>query len=135
MKTLLTLLAALLLPSFILLTACSSSPAQEQDSDELVRHIVAFQYKDDASTEDIQQVTDEFRALEDKIPGIVDFETGTNNSPEGQNKGFTHVYLMTFESEEARDEYLPHPEHEAFGEMLGELDVLEDVFVIDYVPE
>ena len=57
----------------------------------------------------------------------------TPNSPEGKNLGFTHVYLLTFESVAARDAYLPHPEHKKFGELLGKLGVVEDVFVVDYV--
>ncbi len=56
-----------------------------------------------------------------------------NNSPEGKNLGFTHVYLATFESVAARDAYLPHPEHKKFGDLLGKLGVVEDVFVVDYV--
>lgn len=48
------------------------------------------------------------QALRGKIPGIVSFEHGVNNSPEKKNLGFTHVYLMTFENAQARDAYLPH---------------------------
>jgi hypothetical protein len=29
---------------------------------------------------------------------------------------------------------LPHPEHKKFGELLGSLKVMEDVFVVDYEP-
>ncbi len=103
----------------------------QSDNDD-VRHVVVFKYKADASEADIQKVTDSFRDLQNKIPGIVSFEHGINNSPEGKNLGFTHVYLLTFEDIEARDTYLPHPEHKKFGSLLGELDVLEDVFVVDY---
>lgn len=105
------------------------------ENDDPVRHVVAFKYKADATSEQIAQINDAFRALEDKIPGILSFEYGTNESPEGLNKGFTHLYLVTFENAAARDAYLPHPEHEAFGDLLGELDILDDVFVIDYVPQ
>jgi hypothetical protein len=34
----------------------------------------------------------------------------------------------------ARDAYLPHPEHKKFGELLGRVGVLEDVFVVDFSP-
>ncbi len=100
-----------------------------------VRHVVAFKYKPDATAAQIQQVTAAFRELRTKIPGITAFETGVNNSPEGKDHGFTHVYLLTFESVAARDAYLPHPEHAKFGELLGKLGVLQDVFVVDYVVE
>ncbi|MEM6840606.1 MAG: Dabb family protein [Bacteroidota bacterium] len=103
-----------------------------QSNNDNVRHVVVFKYKADASKADIQKVTDSFRDLQNKIPGIVSFEHGINNSPEGLNKGFTHVYLLTFENAEARDTYLPHPNHKEFGNLLSELGVLEEVFVVDY---
>jgi hypothetical protein len=99
-----------------------------------VRHVVVFKYKPGTSADQIQQVTQAFRELRKKIPGITAFEDGVNNSPEGKNLGFTHVYLVTFESAAARDAYLPHPEHKKFGELLGKLGVLADAFVVDYVP-
>ena len=99
-----------------------------------VRHIVIFKYKPDAQPAQIQEVTDAFRDLQNKIPGIRTFECGSNNSPEGMNLGFTHVYQLTFESVAARDAYLPHPEHKAFGALLGRLGIVAEVFVVDYVP-
>jgi Stress responsive A/B Barrel Domain len=42
------------------------------------------------------------------------------------------VCLVTFESAQARDAYLPHPEHQKFGALLRSLGVFEDVFVVDY---
>ncbi|MGE5945005.1 MAG: Dabb family protein, partial [Flavobacteriales bacterium] len=53
-----------------------------------------------------------------------------NNSPEGLNKGFTHCFLVTFDSEEDRAVYLPHPAHKAFIDILSPH--LDDVLVIDY---
>lgn len=100
-----------------------------------VRHVVVFKYKPEATPDQIRQVTAAFRDLQKKIPGITAFEDGVNNSPEGKDQGFTHVYLMTFESIAARDAYLPHPEHKKFGELLGRLGILADVFVVDYVVE
>ncbi|MFP4092201.1 MAG: Dabb family protein [Cyclobacteriaceae bacterium] len=109
-----------------------SQAMQNKDS---VRHVVVFKYKPDAPASKIQQVNDNFRALKDKIPGILAFEHGVNDSPEEKNMGFTHVYLLTFEDAAARDAYLPHPEHKKFGEKLGALGILEDVFVVDYAPQ
>ncbi len=97
-----------------------------------VKHVVVFKYKSTATPEQIEQVTTAFKALKGKIPGIVSFEYGTNNSPENLNKGFTHVYLLTFSDAAARDAYLPHPEHKKFGALLGELKILEEPFVVDF---
>jgi Stress responsive A/B Barrel Domain len=128
-RTLLQLLLAVISPTAMLLTGLASVKKEP------VRHVVVFKYKQGATDDQIRQVTDAFRALKNKIPGIVSFEHGINNSPEGKNLGFTHVYQLTFEDAKARDAYLPHPEHKKFGELLGRLSVLEDVFVVDYVPE
>lgn len=120
-------------------SAEAAEPAPEQQvatpAAGQVRHVVVFKYRQGASEAQIQEVTNAFRALQDSIPGIVAFEHGVNNSPEGKNLGFTHVYLLTFEDEAARDAYLPHPQHQAFGQLLGRLGVLEDAFVVDYVPQ
>jgi hypothetical protein len=97
-----------------------------------VRHIVVFKYKASATPDQIKQVTEAFRELRNKIPGIIGFEDGVNNSPEKKNLGFTHVYMMTFEDVKARDAYLPHPEHKKFGALLGQLGILEDAFVVDF---
>ena len=97
-----------------------------------VKHIVVFKYKDTATPAQIDEVTAAFKALKGKIPGIVSFESGVNNSPEKLNKGFTHIYLLTFKDVASRDAYLPHPDHKKFGELLGKLGVLEEVFVVDF---
>ncbi|HEX6372514.1 MAG TPA: Dabb family protein [Longimicrobium sp.] len=97
-----------------------------------VRHIVIFTYKAAATAGQIQQVTDALAALTTKIPGIRSFEHGVNNSPEGKNLGFTHIYQFTLENAAARDNYLSHPEHRQFQQFLGELGILDNVFVADY---
>ena len=125
MKTLLVLLAVAFAGA--LLFAYSGG-----ESKEAVRHVVVFKYSENATDAQIKEITDAFRALKDKIPGIVDFEHGVNNSPEGLNQGFTHVYLLTFEDVEARDTYLPHPEHKAFGELLTGSGIFEGAYVVDY---
>ena len=124
----------MMLLAVVSLLAFSTIIAAYQKTEQ-VRHVVVFKFKPSASEDQIKQVTDAFRQLKNKIPGIVSFERGVNNSPEKKNLGFTHIYLLTFVDASARDAYLPHPEHKKFGELLGRLGVLEDAFVVDYVPE
>ena len=88
-----------------------------------------------ATAAQISEVTTAFRALKDKIPGILSFEQGKNHSPEKLDQGFTNVYLLTFDRVESRDAYLPHPEHKKFGELLDRLGVVESVFVVDFTAE
>ena len=95
-----------------------------------IRHIVCLKFKNDASPNQIREIEQKFPALQQSIPGIISIEWGINNSPEGLNKDFSHCFIVTFKNEEARTTYLPHPEHEAFVDILKPL--LNDVFVIDY---
>jgi len=103
---------------------------KEPNMEELLRHVVLIKFKEGTSQEDIRKVEDAFHALESKIPEIRDYEWGTNNSPEGNDKGFTHCFFVTFGSEQDRDIYLPHPDHQAFVQVL--VPHLEDVLVVDY---
>lgn len=125
MKTLLVLLV-------IAFAASAMTMYVTNTEKEAVRHVVVFKYTEDATEAQIQEITDAFKALKDKIPGITGFEYGVNNSPEGLNQGFTHVYLMTFENEAARDVYLPHPEHKVFGELLMGSGIFDGAYVVDY---
>ena len=97
-----------------------------------IRHVVCFKFKEDATKEQIAKVVKTFEDLKKKkkIAEIENFEWGTNNSPEGLNKGFTHCFILTFANEKARDAYLPHPDHKTFGKVLKP--ILDDVFVIDF---
>lgn len=107
----------------------------QQPARTVVRHVVVFKYKPTATNAEVAEVTAAFRALKDKIPGIVSFEQGRNHSPEKLDQGFTHVYLVTFDSVAARDAYLPHPEHKKFGDLLNRLGVVEGIFVVDFTSE
>jgi hypothetical protein len=98
--------------------------------DSVLRHVVMFGFKEETSPEKIQEVIDAFAALPSKIEQIKGFEWGTNNSPENLNDGLTHAFTLTFHSEEDRAIYLPHPDHKAFGEVLG--NSLSKVVVVDY---
>ena len=61
-----------------------------------LQHVVAFKFKEDASKEQIRKVEKAFVALKGKIPEIADLEWGTNNSPEGLNKGFHPLFHRDF---------------------------------------
>jgi len=107
------------------------SPAHAADAKGQIRHVVCFKFKDGTTPEQIKKVEQDFAALKSKIPQIAAFEWGTNCSPEKHDKGFTHCFFLTFNSEKDRDAYLPHPAHKAFAGSLGS--IIADVFVVDYV--
>ena len=108
----------------------TSTQAQSKSSTKMLRHVVLFKFKDTSSAQEVKVVEDAFAALTSKIKLIKDFEWGTNNSPENLNQGLTHCFLASFVSEKDRDDYLVHPDHKAFVEIL--LPHLDKVTVIDY---
>jgi len=77
----------------------------------ITRHFGVFHFKPEVTPEQIDEC---FAAMQDmvgKIDGLLSMENGPYKSDEGLNDGFTHGFIMTFDSPEARDAYLPHPVH------------------------
>jgi hypothetical protein len=105
------------------------NPSKEASAPEL-KHAVFFKFKEDASEEAVKSIEEGFAALPEKIDTIKDFEWGENNSPESHDAGFTHCFMVTFESEEGRATYLPHSAHQAFVKELQP--VLDKVRVLDF---
>jgi len=95
-----------------------------------LKHAVFIRFKKGASAEEIQKVEAAFAALPAKIDTIKRFEWGINNSPEPHAAGFTHCFMVGFDSEEGRAAYLPHPDHLAFIEILKP--VLDAPRVLDF---
>ena len=100
----------LLLLSVILFTVGMTNAHAQKKSGRLLRHVVLFKFKDNATPDDIKKVEEAFRALPSIISEIKSFEWGTNNSPEKINDGFTHCFFVTFASEKDRDAYLQLPD-------------------------
>lgn len=134
--TLLCLSSAILFPVLLLAVMQpqqASAVEKEAGKKRLLRHVVLFQFKESSSEGDVQKLVDEFDKLPQKIDSIVDYERGLNNSPEGLNEDLTHAFVVTFDSEEGRDKYLPHPAHKEFVKRL--MPHLEKAVVVDYWTE
>ncbi|MDB5261979.1 MAG: Stress responsive alpha-beta barrel protein [Adhaeribacter sp.] len=112
-------------------TTPQPKPLLIKENEGLLRHVVLFKFKDSATPTQVKQVERAFSALPSKITTIVDYEWGTNMSPENLAQGFTHCFLVTFKNAADRDAYLPHPAHKEFGSILGPY--LDKVLVIDFI--
>lgn len=113
--------------------ASTSKEMEKSSPEKLLRHVVLFNFNDDATDEILKTIESAFVALPSKISAIHSFEWGTNNSPEGLDKGLTHCFFVTFASEADRATYLPHPAHQDFVKLIGPY--VEDVTVVDYWTE
>lgn len=78
----------------------------------MIHHLVLLRIRRDAGKAAIERMFAELAGLQRTIPGLLSFAGGPYSSPEGLQRGFTHAFAMTFRDAQARDTYLPHPEHE-----------------------
>lgn len=101
---------------------------------QMIRHILFCKFSPTMTVEQFADLIQRFKSLQGKIEGIIAFEYGVNNSPEGLDQGMTHVISLTFANTAARDAYLPHPEHVKFAQWLGSCGLLEGLIVVDYAP-
>lgn len=113
----------------ILLFANNLIIAQKNEKD-ILRHVVMFGWKEGTDSNYVNKIVTAFKALPGKINLIKNFEYGTNNSTENLNKGLTHCFLLTFNSEEDRNAYLIHPAHKQFVALLQPAP--DAVTVLDY---
>lgn len=124
---------AFILSFILIILATSMSQAQTNKEPKVLRHVVLFKFKDTSSPEDVKKVENAFADLAGKLSLIKGYEWGKNNSPENLNQGLTHCFILTFSSDKDRDEYLVHPDHKAFGKILGPH--LDKVTVVDFWTE
>ena len=96
----------------------------------MIRHLVLLKFRSDAGTDTVAATVRDFCALRDAIAEVQAIESGTDVSPEGLAKGFTHAFLLSFADAAAREAYLPHPAHLAFVARMQPL--LDDVLVLDW---
>jgi hypothetical protein len=89
-----------------------------------------FEFKEGTTQNQIDECFTALTGMIGKIPGLLGMEHGPYDSSEGLNDGFTHGFIMTFESPEAREEYLPHPVHEAVKDIV--VPRLERLVVFDF---
>ncbi len=94
------------------------------------KHIGMFQFKEGISEAQIKNCFEALMAMVGKIPGLLNMEHGPYDSSEGLNDGYTHAFIMTFDSPESREAYLPHPIHEEVKDLI--VPKLERLVVFDF---
>lgn len=77
----------------------------------MIHHIVLFKFYDNTTPEKIKELADALEILSKKIFGITHYVWGPSISNENLEKGYTHGFIMTFETIQSRDTYVPHPLH------------------------
>ncbi|KAI9833411.1 MAG: hypothetical protein M1826_007509 [Phylliscum demangeonii] len=105
----------------------------------VIKHIVLFQFKPDASASTISDVCKRMLALKEqcmdsstKQPLVISCIGGKDISTEGMQNGYTHPFIVEFASEQDRDAYVVHEAHVNFVKSLA--DVVHSATVVDFVP-
>jgi Stress responsive A/B Barrel Domain len=98
------------------------------------RHVVLFRFFEKTTEATVQSIEKAFREMASGLPFVKGFEWGRNSSPEGLDLGFSHCFVVTFGNAAGRDQYLPHPDHQAFCRQYLDPN-LEKVCVVDFLAE
>ncbi len=79
-------------------------------------HAFLFQWKPQTTEADKQRAAASIRALQGKIPGLIETTYNANTSPRSQ--GFTHGGVMKFRDAAALQAYFTHPVHQELVDWL-----------------
>lgn len=83
----------------------------------MIFHTVLLDFKSETTAEEIESAFEHVRALQQKIPGITEVVVGANLN-RNNHQGYTHGFLMIFDTEEHFRAYAPHPEHQPVSQEL-----------------
>ncbi|MFW2513683.1 Dabb family protein [Demequina sp. SO4-13] len=83
-------------------------------------HVVLTQWRSDTPSEALAALPEMLARFPEEIPGVVSVVHGESVSTEGLEAGYDWALLVTFDSVEARDGYLPHPTHLPVAGVIGE---------------
>jgi len=95
-----------------------------------LKYISLIKFKEGTPEDQIQTIFDNILDVTETVPGIEDYVSGPNASPEGLNQGYTHAMIITFADGPARDAYLAHPEHERILGLIKP--VADSILVFDF---
>lgn len=85
----------------------------------MIRHLVALRFKPGTDQSDKQALFGDLAALDQRIDGILDFQTRANVSPEDHVvHGFRDMFWFDFRDQTVRDAYLVDEVHQAIGARL-----------------
>ncbi len=100
----------------------------------MISHIVLLKCRADITEQQLGEMFCALHNLVEKIPGLQSCTSGSNCSPEGINRGYSHAFYMQFCSEHSRDAYLTHPQHEQVKRLIADVlrDTEDNVLVMDF---
>jgi len=97
----------------------------------MFEHIVLLKFKPDVSNTEKEDAVKRAHDFKGNIPGIIDLSAGINMTEEKEHmQGYTLGIRVTFDSQQACRDYIPHPLHQALLQSIGPF--VEGIVVMDY---
>ncbi|CAG7617140.1 hypothetical protein PAESOLCIP111_01986 [Paenibacillus solanacearum] len=84
----------------------------------MIDHIVIIKFSETTTQEQLAEVCARYKALKDRIGGIVDIQAGINFSEKSQ--GYQVLLSVRFENRAALEAYGPNPDHQAVAAFIRE---------------
>lgn len=84
----------------------------------MIFHTVLLNLKPEAPAEEVEAAMALVRTLPQKIAGITSVIAGANLHTTPKNQGYTHGFILVFDTEEHFRAYAPHPDHQPVSQAL-----------------
>jgi hypothetical protein len=84
----------------------------------MIFHSVLLDLKPETTAEEVEAVMTLIQALPQKIAGITNVVAGANLHTSPKNHGYTHGFILVFDTEEHFRAYAPHPDHQPVSQEL-----------------
>ena len=84
----------------------------------MIRHMVLIRFPESCPADTVASIFDQFEQLLPVVPGMLNFQFGTDITPVSLSQGFTHGLTIDFKDVASRDGYWAHPGHLAIAEKL-----------------
>ncbi|MGP7819606.1 Dabb family protein [Niallia sp. 01092] len=93
----------------------------------MIDHIVLVKFSETTTKEQLHEVIKRFRALRNKMLGIIDLQAGLNFAD--SSKEYQVVLKVRFEDRQALELYKPNPEHQAVAAYIREVGRIDSIVV------
>ncbi|GKU82221.1 Dabb family protein [Niallia sp. NCCP-28] len=91
----------------------------------MIDHIVLVKFGETTTEDQLQEVIKRFRALRNKIMGIVDLQAGLNFA--ASSSEYQVLLKVRFEDRHALELYGPNPEHQAVAAYIREVGRVDSI--------
>ncbi len=99
----------------------------------MFRHIILFRFKSQTSTAEIEAIFEKIGALQEMIPGILNYSWGANawDNHKGIDTPYAYAFVMDFDTKASRDAYQVHEAHVALVQQCV-MPHIDSATVFDY---